>query len=446
MNERPPSPPRSYERSRALHEAGRGYTTEGVQHPLRYQAPHPIYMDYGEGGWIYDVDGNPYVDFTLGAGPLILGHGHPAVQQAVNRQMARAQLYSASAAVELELARRIYEQVPSAEMVRFVVSGTDATTTAIRLARAFTRRELIVKHVGAFHGAQDYFLTGVAAAGGVDGAYPGVPRAVSDQTLAVPFNDSEALDRVFAAHGSHIAAVIMEPALRGVVAPRPGYLEAVCDRCTSFGTLLIYDEVLTGFRLGPAGAEGHFGVKPDLSAYGKIIGGGFPIGAVAGREDVMRLLSPRCPPADQVFATSTWLGYPIAMAAGCAILDVLSEPGVYDRLFHLGDYFRRQFNAEFARREVAAQAIGVGPIADVVLTDGVVTDLASAQPRYPREAVLALKRRIQDLGLFMIGPSYLPSFGKFLCTAHTEADIDHAARLFGQAIQDVNLAACLTPA
>jgi glutamate-1-semialdehyde 2,1-aminomutase len=438
MQDRPGSP-RSYERSRALYEAGRQYTTEGVQHPLRYQTPHPIYMDHGQGGWIYDVDGNPYIDFTLGAGPLILGHGHPAVLDAVARQMARAQLYSGSAAVELELARRIHERVPSAEVVRFFVSGTDATTTAIRLARAFTRRELIVKHVGAFHGAQDYFLPGVAAAGGVDGVYLGVPRPVSDQTLVVPFNDTEALDRVFAAHGSQLAAVIAEPALRGVVAPQPGYLEALRDRCRSFDTLLVYDEVLTGFRLGPAGAEGYFGVRPDLTAYGKIIGGGFPIGAVAGRADVMSLLSPKLPPAEQVFSTSTWLGYPIAMAAGCAMLDALSEPGVYDRLFALGECFRRQFNAVFARLDRPGQAIGIGPTNDVVLTDRAVVDLDSAQPRYARASVLALKRRIFDLGLFMIGPSYLPSFGKFLCTAHTEADIEQAALLFEQAIQDVDL-------
>jgi glutamate-1-semialdehyde 2,1-aminomutase len=427
------------DRSAALYEAGRAFTTEGVQHPLRYQAPHPVYMVRGAGAYLWDVDGNRYIDFTLGAGPLILGHGHPAIRDAVARQMDAVLLPSASVPVELELARRIHERVPSAQVVRFVVSGTEATTTAVRLARAFTKRELIVKHTGAFHGGQDYFLAGLAAAGGQNGAYPGVPRSTSDQTLAVPFNDLEALDRVFARHGPNIAAVIVEPALRGVVAPQPGFLEGLRERCTSLGALLIFDEIITGFRLGPAGAEGAFGVTPDLSAFGKIIGGGFPIGAVAGREDVMFLLSPRCPAAEQVFSTSTWLGYPIAMAAGCAMLDVLSEPGTYERLYHLGECFRRQFGDVFASLELPGQALGLGPINDVLLTDRPVVDLDSATPQYARDGVLALKRRIFELGLFMIGPSYLPGFGKYLCTAHTEADIEEAARLFEQAILDVDL-------
>jgi glutamate-1-semialdehyde 2,1-aminomutase len=431
--------PRSFAHSKALYDAGRQYTTEGVQHYLRYQAPHPVYMARGEAGRIYDVDGNAYIDFYLGSGPLVLGHNHPAIRRAMERQFEKAQLYGASAEVELELARRIHERVPSAQMVRFLPSGTDATTVAVRLARAFTKRDLVLKHEGAFHGSQDYFLSGLAAAGGTNGVYAGVDPAISSKTLAVPFNDTEALDAVFAQHGPRIAAVIVEPVLRGVVAPAPGYLEAVRDRCRSFGALLVFDEVITGFRLGPSGAEGYFGVSPDVSAFGKIIGGGFPIGAVAGREDVMYLLSPRCPPNEQVFCTSTWLGYPLAMAAGCAMLDKLLACNAYARLFHLGERFRQRFSTIFTRLGLPGQAIGVGPVNKVLLTDRPVRDLASAQPQYSRQAILALKRRLFDLGLFMLGPAYLPGIGKYLCTAHTEEDVDEAAALFEQAIVDVDL-------
>src|SRR5690606_32284878 len=183
----------------ALYEQGRGYTTEGVQHAGRFQSPHPVYMDHGQGGLIFDVDGNRYIDFSLGSGPLLLGHRHPAVVAAIEQQLAKTQLYGTASGVELELARRIHERVPSAEQVRFVGSGTEATSTAVKLARAATGRDLLIKHVGAFHGAQDYFLTSLPAAGGRDEAFPGVDRAISDKTLAVPFNDMEALDSVLVA-------------------------------------------------------------------------------------------------------------------------------------------------------------------------------------------------------------------------------------------------------
>ncbi len=439
-----PTAGRSYSRSKELYEAGRQFTTEGVQHSGRFQLPHPIYMARGEGGVIYDVDGNPYIDFTLGSGPLILGHAHPRVVKAVERQIEATQLYGAANEAELELARRIHERVPSAEMVRFLGSGTEATTTAIRLARAFTKRDLIVKNVGAFHGAMDYFLTGLPAAGGVDGNYPGVDRVISDKTLSVPFNDVEGLDKLLVEQGSRIAAVIVEPALRGVLAPQPGYLKALRERCDSLGILLVYDEVVTGFRLGPAGAEGYFGVKPDLSAFGKIIGGGFPIGAVAGREDVMYLLSPKCPAAEKVFSTGTWYGYPTAMVAGCATLDVLSEEGGYERLFQLGEHFRMRFGAIFERVGLPGQVLGVGPVNKVMMTDAVIHDHASAQPKYQREGLLKFKRRLFEHGLFMLGPAYLPGFGKYLSTAHTFEQIDQAAEIFEQSLSEADLGSYLS--
>jgi glutamate-1-semialdehyde 2,1-aminomutase len=294
-------------------------------------------------------------------------------------------------------------------------------------------------NTGGFHGSVDYFMTGNAEAGGRHGEYPGIDRAISDKTLAVAFNDVAALDSLFGAHGARIAAFIVEPVLRGALPPRPGYLEALRRHCDDSGALLIFDEVVTGFRLGPGGAQSYFGVTPDITAYGKIIGGGFPIGAVAGRREIMRYLSPSTPPADRVYLASTWLGFPISLAAGCASLDVLGEPGAYDHLFDLGDYFRHRFNRLFEEIGLPGQALGVGPIFNVFLTDARVEDWASSQPSYRPEGVQQLKRRLLEVGLNMQGPSYLPGFGKYLCVAHTHELIDEAADLFRQAIEDVDL-------
>ena len=428
--------PTAYPASKALYEASRGFTTEGVQHAGRYQKPHPIYMERGEGGRICDADGNWYIDFSLGSGPLLLGHNHPRVIEAVTAQLAKAQLYGTATASEVELARRIHEAVPSAEVVRFFTTGTEACFMAIRLARAFTGRSLVIKHIGAFHGAQDYVLSGLPRAGGVDGAYPGLDRRISDATVAIPFNDLPALDALLAERGSEVAAFILEPALRGVVPPDPGYLDGVRERCTRHGIVLIFDEVVSCFRMGPAGAEGFFNVRPDISAMGKVIGGGFPVGAVTGRRDILEGLAPGAPADRQVFAASTWYGYPIAMVAGAAALDVLFNEDGFARLDALGEYFQARFGEIFTRVDVPGQVIGYGPINKVILNNRPVRDLESSQPRLTKEAVLALKKRLFQLGVFMQGPGYVPGFGKYLSLAHTRDQIDQAADAFEIALRE----------
>jgi glutamate-1-semialdehyde 2,1-aminomutase len=431
-----PAAPATYPASKALYEAARDFTTEGVQHAGRFQKPHPIYMERSQGSRIWDADGNEYIDFSLGSGPLLLGHNHPKVIEAVTAQLARAQLYGTPTSSEVELARRIHEAVPSAEVVRFFTTGTEACFMAIRLARAFTGRSLVVKHIGAFHGAQDYVLTGLPRAGGVKGQYPGLDRRVSDATLAIPFNDLPAFDAVLAEHGDDIAAFIMEPALRGVVPPDPGYLEAIRETCTARGIVLIFDEVVSCFRMGPAGAEGYFGVRPDISAMGKVIGGGFPVGAVTGRRDILDALAPGQPPEVGVFAASTWYGYPMAMVAGAAALDVLFHDGGFEQLESLGAYFRSRFGEIFRRVDVPGQVLGYGPINKVILNNHQVRDLATSQPQLTPEAVIAIKKRLFQLGIFMQGPGYVPGFGKYLSVQHTNDDIDRAADAFETAVRE----------
>jgi glutamate-1-semialdehyde 2,1-aminomutase len=426
----------AYPASKALYEASKGFTTEGVQHAGRFQKPHPIYMERAEGARIQDADGNWYIDFSLGSGPLLLGHNHPKVVEAVTAQLAKAQLYGTPTSSEVELARRIHEAVPSAEVVRFFTTGTEACFMAIRIARAFTGRSLVVKHIGAFHGAQDYVLTGLPRAGGVDGQYPGLDRRVSDATIAIPFNNLPAFDAVLAEHGDEIAAFIMEPALRGVVPPDPGYLEGVRQRCTARGIVLIFDEVVSCFRMGPAGAEGFFGVRPDISAMGKVIGGGFPVGAVTGRRDILDALAPGMPPDRGVFAASTWYGYPIAMVAGAAALDVLFHEDGFARLDALGEYFRARFGEIFRRVDVPGQVLGYGPINKVILNRKRVRDLPSSQPQFTPEAVTAIKKRLFQLGIFMQGPGYVPGFGKYLSLQHTTDHIDQAAEAFEKAVRE----------
>ena len=426
----------SYPASKALYEASKGFTTEGVQHAGRYQKPHPIYMERAEGARIQDADGNWYIDFSLGSGPLLLGHNHPKVVEAVKAQLGKAQLYGTPTGSEVELARRIHEAVPSAEVVRFFTTGTEACFMAIRIARAFTARSLVVKHIGAFHGAQDYVLTGLPRAGGVDGQYPGLDRRVSDATIAIPFNDLPAFDAVLAERGDDVAAFIMEPALRGVVPPDPGYLEAIRERCTARGIVLIFDEVVSCFRMGPAGAEGFFGVRPDISAMGKVIGGGFPVGAVTGRRDILDALAPGAPADKGVFAASTWYGYPMAMVAGAAALDVLFHDGGFEQLDALGEYFRARFAEIFTRVDVPGQVLGYGPINKVILNRREVRDLPSSMPQLTPEAVTAIKKRLFQLGIFMQGPGYVPGFGKYLSVQHTRDDIDQAADAFETAVRE----------
>ena len=304
----------------------------GVNSPVRAFGAvggTPRFIERGEGAYLYDVDGNRYVDYVLSWGPLILGHAHPRVVGALERAVRRGTSYGAPTPLEVELAQLIVDLMPSIELLRLVNSGTEATMSAIRLARAFTGRDKVVKFAGGYHGHADAFLvqagSGVSTFGLPDS--PGVPAAATSDTLAAPFNDLGALEKLFGSFPGQIAAVIAEPLMAnmGFIMPRSGFLAGIQELCRKSGALFILDEVITGFRLGTQGAQGVWGLEPDLTCLGKVIGGGLPLGAYGGKRVIMEMVAPAGP----VYQAGTLSGNPLATTAGLATLKALLEPGVF---------------------------------------------------------------------------------------------------------------------
>ncbi len=321
--------------SARLFAAAKLVTPGGVNSPVRAfkrVGGSPFFVDRGNGATLCDVDGREYIDLVMSWGALMLGHAHPAVAQALGEAAARGTSYGAPAGGEVELAQMVVHAVPSIEMVRFVNSGTEATMSAVRLARAATARDIIIKFAGCYHGHADGFLvqagSGVATLGLPDS--PGVPAAVAELTLALPFNDTAAVEDAFARMGERIACVIVEPVIgnSGFIPPRDGFLDALRRITTAHGALLIFDEVMTGFRVAFGGAQERFGITPDLTTLGKVIGGGLPVGAYGGRRDLMSMIAPE----GEVYQAGTLSGNPLAMAAGIAQLLLIREHNPYDAL------------------------------------------------------------------------------------------------------------------
>ena len=307
----------------------------GVDSPVRaFRAVggQPIFIDRGIGPYLYDVDGNRYIDYVLSWGPLILGHAHPQVVSSIQQAAEKGTSYGAPSPLEIELGRLVQSFMPDIEMIRFVNSGTEATMSALRLARAFTKRDKIIKFEGCYHGHADLLLvqagSGVATLGLPDS--PGVPPATVQDTLVARFNDLDSVTALFERFPSQIAAVIIEPVAgnMGVVPPRPGFLSGLRDITKAHGALLIFDEVMTGFRVHPGGAQALYDIKPDLTTLGKVIGGGLPVGAYGGRREIMEMIAPSGP----VYQAGTLSGNPLAMAAGIATLNVLQAPGTWEQM------------------------------------------------------------------------------------------------------------------
>jgi len=351
------------ERSRALFAEAVGLFPGGVNSPVRaFRAVggQPVFISRAEGARIYGADGRPFLDYVGSWGPMIVGHAHPKVVAKLREQAARGTSFGAPTELEVLLGRKVRAAFPSMEMMRFVSSGTEATMSAIRVARGATGRDAFVKIEGCYHGHADHLLvkagSGAATFGQPDSA--GVPADIARHTITVPFNDVRALEDVFAAGGAGIAALILEPVAgnMGLVPPLPGYLEACREITAKAGALLIFDEVMTGFRVALGGAQERYGVRPDLTCLGKIIGGGMPVGAYGGRRDLMERVSPIGP----VYQAGTLSGNPMAMAAGLATLELLDDPQAYERLEALGGRLQVGLERAAARAGVPVTVQRVG--------------------------------------------------------------------------------------
>ena len=411
-------------RSRQAMERARQLLPGGVDSPVRaYRAVggEPPVLASGSGAMVTDVDGNEYIDYVGSFGPLILGHAHADVVAAVQHAAARGTSFGAPTEAESELAERIIAAVPSIEMLRFVSSGTEATMTALRLARAATGRDLVVKLEGGYHGHSDGLLasagSGVATLALPDS--PGVPAAFTAQTLLVPHNDLDAIDRAFAAHDGGIACIIVEPVAgnMGLIPPAPGYLGGLRARCDEHGALLLFDEVITGFRVAWGGAQTHYGVVPDITALGKVIGGGLPVGAFGGSRALMQ----RMAPAGDVYQAGTLSGNPLAMSAGIATLDAIqAHPDAYGTLDALGA--RLESGLVDAAREagVSLSVVRVGSALTAFFRDDPPTDYDEARA-CDLDAFAAFHAAMRHAGV-LLPPSQFETW--FVSLAHDEAAID----------------------
>jgi len=396
----------------------------GVNSPVRAfrgVGGSPVFFARGEGAWLWDVDGNRYVDYVGSWGPLLFGHAWEPAVEAVRRAAERGTSFGAPHEGEVLLAEKISALVPSVEMVRLVSSGTEATSAAIRLARAATGRDRILKFEGCYHGASDSLLvkagSGVETLGLPDS--PGVPARLAESTLTLPFNDVTRLEEFFARHGSTIACAIVEPVIgnMGVIPPRPGFHERLRELCTRHGVVLIWDEVMTGFRLAPGGAQERFGIRPDLSTFGKVLGGGLPLAAFGGRRDLMEMVAPAGP----VYQAGTLSGNPLAVAVALEMLSAIdADPGIYDRL----EATTRRLCAELERLATEAgiphRINRVGSMWTIYFTDGEVFDAASAR-RSDLGRFGRFFHALLDRGVYL-PPSQFES--AFVSTAHGEAEIE----------------------
>ena len=422
--------------SQKLFATAKGLIPGGVNSPVRAfrnVGGEPFFVRRAKGSRIEDVDGKTYIDYIGSWGPNILGHAPTVVTNTIHEVAKDGISFGIPNPFEVEMARTITEWVPSVEKVRMCSSGTEATMSAIRLARGFTGRDYIVKFNGCYHGHSDSLLV-AAGSGALTHGKPdsaGVPAAFAEKTIVLPYNDPEALEATFAAQGEQIAAIIVEsyPANAGLVFPRPGYLELLTSITRTYGALLIFDEVMTGFRLGKAGVQGIENITPDLSCFGKVIGGGLPVGAFGGRADVMDMLAPVGP----VYQAGTLSGNPLAMAAGLAQLKELSKVSGFPRLEQLGAHFEAGLRTLMEAKGIPYRLNRTGSMFCLFFTDREIVNVDDVMKQD-----LDLFRKFfwgcLDKGIY-IAPS--PYETGFLSLAHTEADLDDTLTVFDEVLSSI---------
>ena len=412
-----------FERSRKLYEEAKQYLPGGVNSPVRaFKAvgSDPVFIKRGQGSKVYDVDGNEYIDYVGSWGPLILGHAHPAVVEAVQETAAGGTSFGAPTEMETEMARLLIDAVPSLEMVRMVNSGTEAVISALRVARGFTGRNKIVKFAGCFHGHGDSLLikagSGVTTLGLPDS--PGVTPGTAQDTLLAYFNNLDSVQELFEQNPGEIAAVILEPAAgnMGLVLPEPGFLEGLRDLTRQNGALLIFDEVMTGFRLAYGGGQERFGVTPDLTTLGKVIGGGLPVGAYGGRKDIMEHVAPVGP----VYQAGTLSGNPLAMAAGITTLKELNQPGTYQHLEQMTSRLVQGIGEAAGKHGVPIYSRQAGSMFCAYFQAGPVYDFETAA-RSDLKQFGAYFRELLEHGVYIAASQFEAGF---MSLVHTEEDLE----------------------
>lgn len=420
-------------RSAELFEQARHLIPGGVNSPVRAfrgVGGTPRFIARGAGAHLYDVDDNRYVDYVLSWGPLILGHAHADVVAAVAEQAARGTSFGAPTELESEIAQMVTQIMPAVEMLRFVSSGTEATMSVVRLARAYTGRSKVIKFAGCYHGHADEFLvqagSGVATLGLPDS--PGVPAAVTADTLSTPYNDLAAVERLLELHPQQVAAIIIEPVAgnMGLVPPAEGFLPGLRRLASQHGALLVFDEVMTGFRVALGGAQARYGVTPDLTCLGKVIGGGLPAASYGGRRDIMEQIAPAGP----VYQAGTLSGNPLAMAAGIVTLRAISQPGVFERLEQATARLRDGFLAAAQAADVSLQAAAVGSMWGFFLAAEPVTDYASAKQHADTARYARFFHAMLDRGVYL-APSQFEA--AFVSLAHDDALIQQTVAAAAEA-------------
>jgi glutamate-1-semialdehyde 2,1-aminomutase len=419
-------------KSKTLFERAKKILPGGVNSPVRAFEPYPFFVECAQGSKMYDVDGKAYVDYCMAYGALLLGHAYPEIMDAVKNQLAKGTLYGAPTEREVEFAELIQKASPCMEMLRLVNSGTEATMHAIRVARGYTARKKIIKFEGCFHGSHDSVLV-KAGSGATSFGAPnslGIPEETTRNTIVLPYNDVEALEATVKLEGNDIAAVIVEPVLAnvGLILPKPDYLNYLRKLTSEYGIVLIFDEIITGFRLALGGAQEYFKVKPDMATLGKVLGGGFPLAAFGGKKEIMQNVSP----LGKVYQAGTFSGNPVSATAGFTALGILSQKKneIYPKLAKNCQELKKALSDLAVTHKVSAQVYNIASLYQIFFTKESVTDYACAKQSNPKMFTTYFHELLRQ-GVF-IPPSQYETC--FLSTAHSEEDLKFTIKAFDKAL------------